>query len=95
MKNTIDAALDKAIRNLNNIVSRGMRMERRPVDKERYLTIVFMVAIAIGNPKIAASRYGKVPKAFTCCIRMSCIYHVSKFSSDRTVAYLDNKKRLW
>ena len=44
-KNTIDAAPDWAIRNLNNIVSRRMRMER-PVYKERYLTVVFMVAIA-------------------------------------------------
>jgi len=68
------------IRNLDNISdSQGMGSERRPY-KERYLTVVFIVVMAIRNPMIPTrvdiAMWPKRSPAWSECLS----YHVSKLS---------------
>jgi hypothetical protein len=88
----ITAATDWVIRNLNNTSGKqGMETEGRPY-RERYLTAVFMVAMAIRKPMIPTSidtvMWPKRSPAWSECLS----YCVSKYSyRDRIIVYLDIK----
>jgi hypothetical protein len=72
-RNMIIAAKDWVIRNLDNISGKpGMGPGRRP-HKERYLTAVFMVVMAIRKPAIPTSKdiamWPKRSPAWSECLR--------------------------